>query len=307
MKSVQIVSWGTTDDLEVRDIPTPEAGAGQVRVKVQATGLNPVDWKIIEVMQDKPGGYGAHIVLPSGNGNDYAGVVDQVGEGVTGVSVGDAVFGGSRYFAQAEYVVDDAGSVIPIPDGLTVAQAGGLDIVGRTAVASVRQVAPQAGETVLVSAAAGGVGVIAAQLVRLAGARVIGTASPANHGYLTELGIEPVAYGDGLVERLRELAPEGIDAVLDNQGRATLEAAVELGVPTGRINTIAEHSFAAQHGISSVGGAKADNKDLAELAGRIAAGEILFPIDSVYPLDQVTAAYAHLKAGHLRGKVVLEP
>jgi NADPH:quinone reductase-like Zn-dependent oxidoreductase len=136
---------------------------------------------------------------------------------------------------------------------------------------------------------------------------VIGTASPANHGYLTELGIEPVAYGDGLVERLRELAPEGIDAVLDNQGRATLEAAVELGVPTGRINTIAEHSFAAQHGISSVGGAKADNKDLAELAGRIAAGEILFPIDSVYPLDQVTAAYAHLKAGHLRGKVVLEP
>ena len=178
MKSVQIVSWGTTDDLEVRDIPTPEAGAGQVRVKVQATGLNPVDWKIIEVMQDKPGGYGAHIVLPSGNGNDYAGVVDQVGEGVTGVSVGDAVFGGSRYFAQAEYVVDDAGSVIPIPDGLTVAQAGGLDIVGRTAVASVRQVAPQAGETVLVSAAAGGVGVIAAQLVRLAGARVIGTARP---------------------------------------------------------------------------------------------------------------------------------
>ncbi|MCK9916753.1 MULTISPECIES: NADP-dependent oxidoreductase [Microbacterium] len=307
MKSVQIVSWGATDDLEVRDIPTPEAGAGQVRVKVQATGLNPVDWKIIEVMQDKPGGYGAHIVLPSGNGNDYAGVVDQVGEGVTGVSVGDAVFGGSRYFAQAEYVVVDAGSVIPIPDGLTVAQAGGLDIVGRTAVASVRQVAPQAGETVLVSAAAGGVGVIAAQLVRLAGARVIGTASPANHGYLTELGIEPVAYGDGLVERLRELAPEGIDAVLDNQGRATLEAAVELGVPTGRINTIAEHSFAAQHGISSVGGAKADNKDLAELAGRIAAGEILFPIDSVYPLDQVTAAYAHLKAGHLRGKVVLEP
>ncbi|ODU78818.1 MAG: hypothetical protein ABT08_03155 [Microbacterium sp. SCN 71-21] len=307
MKSVQIVSWGTTDDLEVRDIPTPEADGGQVRVKVQATGLNPVDWKIIEVMQDKPGGYGAHIVLPSGNGNDYAGVVDQVGEGVTGVSVGDAVFGGSRYFAQAEYVVVDAGSVIPIPDGLTVAQAGGLDIVGRTAVASVRQVAPQAGETVLVSAAAGGVGVIAAQLVRLAGARVIGTASPANHGYLTELGIEPVAYGDGLVERLRELAPEGIDAVLDNQGRATLEAAVELGVPTGRINTIAEHSFAAQHGISSVGGAKADNKDLAELAGRIAAGEILFPIDSVYPLDQVTAAYAHLKAGHLRGKVVLEP
>jgi len=307
MKSVQIVSWGTTDDLEVRDIPTPEADGGQVRVKVQATGLNPVDWKIIEVMQDKPGGYGAHIVLPSGNGNDYAGVVDQVGEGVTGVSVGDAVFGGSRYFAQAEYVVVDAGSVIPIPDGLTVAQAGGLDIVGRTAVASVRQVAPQAGETVLVSAAAGGVGVIAAQLVRLAGARVIGTASPANHGYLTELGIEPVAYGDGLVERLRELAPEGIDAVLDNQGRATLEAAVELGVPTGRINTIAEHSFAAQHGISSVGGAKADNKDLAELAGRVATGEILFPIDSVYPLDQVTAAYAHLKAGHLRGKVVLEP
>ncbi|KQR92201.1 MAG: NADP-dependent oxidoreductase [Microbacterium ginsengisoli] len=307
MKSVQIVSWGATDDLEVRDIPTPEADGGQVRVKVQATGLNPVDWKIIEVMQDKPGGYGAHIVLPSGNGNDYAGVVDQVGEGVTGVSVGDAVFGGSRYFAQAEYVVVDAGSVIPIPDGLTVAQAGGLDIVGRTAVASVRQVAPQAGETVLVSAAAGGVGVIAAQLVRLAGARVIGTASPANHGYLTELGIEPVAYGDGLVERLRELAPEGIDAVLDNQGRATLEAAVELGVPTGRINTIAEHSFAAQHGISSVGGAKADNKDLAELAGRVATGEILFPIDSVYPLDQVTAAYAHLKAGHLRGKVVLEP
>ena len=307
MRTVQITSWGSVDTLRVDEVPSPRAGAGQVRVRVAAAGLNPVDWKIIEILRDAPGTYGAALALPAGNGNDFAGVVDEVGEGVTSVAVGDEVFGGKRFFAQAEYVVTDAEAVVPVPSGLSLDQAGGLDIVGRTAIASVRQVAPQPGETVLVSAAAGGVGVLAAQLARAAGARVIGTASAKNADYLRELGVEPVEYGEGLADRVRELAPEGIDAVLDNDGAATLRVALELGVPTERINTIADRAFAGEHGIATVGGAEASLGDPAELGRQIAAGEIVFPIDSAYPLDEVVAAYHHLKAGHLRGKVVLHP
>lgn len=307
MRAVQIVRWGDVSDLIVDEIDTPQPGPGQVRVRVSAAGLNPVDAKIIEIMQDSPGGYGDGVALPAGNGNDYAGIVDAVGEGVTAFGPGDAVFGGRRFFAQAEYVVDESENLRPVPAGLSLAQAGSLDIAGRTAVASVRQVAPRKGETVLVSAAAGGVGILAAQLARALGARVVGTASVANHAALRELGIDPVEYGAGLADRLRAIAPDGIDAVLDNEGRDTLETALELGVPIARINTIADRPFAAEHGISTVGGADASRHDLFELAARIAAGEISFPIDAAYPLEEVVAAYTRLKARHLRGKIVLEP
>ena len=309
MRAVRIVRWGDVNDLIVGEIDTPEPGPGQVRVRVCAAGLNPVDAKIIEIMQDSPGGYADGVVLPSGNGNDYAGIVDAVGEDVAAFAPGDAVFGGRRFFAQAEYVVDEAESLRPVPPGLSLAQAGGLDIAGRTAVASVRQVAPREGETVLVSAAAGGVGILAAQLARSLGARVIGTASVANHAALRELGIEPVEYGPGLAlaGRLRAAAPDGIDAVLDKEGRETLETALELGVPATRINTIVDRPFAAEHGISTVGGAEASRDDLAGLAARIAAGEVTFPIDATYPLEEVVAAYTRLKGRHLRGKIVLVP
>ena len=297
MRAVMIERLGSLDGLVVEEVPRPDPGPGEVRLRVRAAGLNPADWKILE--------YSTGLHVPVGNGTDVSGVVDAVGEGVAEWQPGDEVFGGSRFHAQADYGTVPADALLRKPAGLSWEQAGSLGIVGTTAVASLRAVAPQPGETVLVSAAAGGVGALAAQLAVRTGARVIGTASPDNHDFLRSIGVVPVAYGDGLVDAVRELAPDGVDVVLDNHGRETLEAAVALGVDPARVNTIADRGYAAEIGALSVGGAAASQSDLADLADLIAAGEVRLEIDSVFPLERVHEAYARLKGGHLRGKIVL--
>lgn len=290
---------GGPEVLEVVEAEVPEPGVGQVRVRVQAAGLNPVDWKTFR------GGGSYGVPLPAGVGNDFAGVVDALGEGVTEFAVGDAVYGGARHHAEADYLVIDADKLLRRPAGLTVEQAAGLDIVGRTALGSVTAVGIGPGDVVFVSAAAGGVGGLAAQLAVRAGATVVGTASEANHDHLRSLGVIPVAYGDDLVERLRDAAPGPFTAALDNHGRESIDAALALGVEPRRVNTIADRSVVAQYGISDVGGAGASLHNLPALAELIATGQLEFPIDSVYPLERVREAYEHLMAGHLRGKVVL--
>jgi len=293
--------FGGPEVLQLRTAPAPLAGPGEVRVRVHTAGLNPVDWKILA------GGEAAtryNASLPSGNGNDFAGVIDHVGAGVTGFTVGEAVLGGKRMFAQADYVVVDPAVLVRKPEKLSFVEAGALDIAGRTAWATVRSLRLTADDTVLVSAAAGGVGVLAAQLALRTGATVIGTAGPANHDFLLGLGVVPVAYGDGLVERLRAAAPR-YTAALDNNGAATIDAALALGVPGERINTIAARGHRADAGIQGVGGQHAEPGDLAALADLIAGGEVVLPIDSVYPVERVVDAYRHLMAGHLRGKVTL--
>lgn len=299
---VRVTRFGGPEVLEVVDDVEPHAGVGQVRVRVHYAGLNPVDYKVFGNPQR---GAAMGVVPPYTSGNDYAGVVDQVGAEVEGVRLGDAVFGGARHLAQADYVVVDADTVVRKPAGLSMEQAGGLDITGRTAWASVRSMGLTHGDTVLVSAAAGGVGLIAAQLAKRSGATVIGTASERNHEFLRSLGVIPVAYGEGMIDRLRAAAPQGFTAVLDNDGAATIDAALELGVPGERINTIAARDHGAPHGVKGVGGADADNTDLAELAELIAAGEIVSPIDSVHPLEKAREAYEHLMSRHVRGKVLL--
>ena len=290
---------GGPEVLTLVEAEIPEPGPGRVRVRVQAAGLNPVDWKTF-----RGGGmYGA--TLPSGVGNDFAGVVDALGAGVTGFEPGDAVYGGARHQAEADYLVIDAEKLLHRPAGLSLEQAAGLDIVGRTAIASVRAIEVVPGDVVFVSAAAGGVGGLASQLAIRAGATVVGTASAANHDYLRSLGVIPVAYGDDLVERLRDAAPGPFTAALDNHGRHSIDSALALGIEPRRVNTIADRSVVAEYGISDVGGGAASIHDLPELAQLIASGEIQFPIDSTYPLEQVREAYEHLMAGHLRGKVVL--
>ncbi|AMB58979.1 NADP-dependent oxidoreductase [Microterricola viridarii] len=303
-RAVMFRSFGAASDvLEVVEVPEPHAGAGQVRVRVKAAGLNPVDWKIALYPQVAT----AYRIteLPSGNGNDFSGVIDEVGEGVGSWKVGDEVYGGRRCYAQADYVLADAAILVPKPAGLSWEQAGALDIVGRTAWAEVASQNLTAADTVLVTAAAGGVGVLAVQLAKRAGATVIGTASPENHDYLRSLGVIPVAYGDGLVERIRAVAPQGVTVVLDNHGAASIQAGLDLGVDPSRINTIADRPFAAQHGVATVGGGAASREELAALGLLIAAGAVEFPIEARYPLEQVREAYALLQAGHLRGKIVL--
>lgn len=298
---VQYTEFGGPEILTVVEVPTPSPGPGEALVRVHAAGLNPVDYKIFHG-GPAAAAYGAH--LPSGVGNDYAGIVEALGEGVTTLSVGDAVLGGARNLAVADYVVAAADTLVPKPEALPFEVAGSLSVAARTAAATVRYLALTAADTVLVSAAAGGVGVLAVQLARRAGATVVGTASEANHAFLTDLGVIPVAYGDGLVERLREAAPQGYTAALDTHGPDTISAALELGIPIERIVTIAAYGDAAQ-GAAAVGGAQATPTDLAEVAQLLADGEIQLPIEATYPIEQVRAAYEHLLTGHLRGKIVI--
>jgi NADPH:quinone reductase-like Zn-dependent oxidoreductase len=294
---------GGPEVLTISEISEPHAGEGEVRVRVRFAGINPFDAK---VFSGEATSSPQNVSFPSGNGNDFAGVVDEIGDGVSTWAIGDEVLGGKGFSAQADYVVVAANALVRKPDALSWQQAGALDIVGRTAWASVESVSLTAADTVLVSAAAGGVGVIAAQLAKLKGAKVIGSASESNHEFLRSLGIHPVTYGQGMVERILEISPEGVTAALDNNGRETVDAALALGAPADRINTIADYAALDEYGTTGVGAAGATADDLATLAALVAAGTVQVPIDSVFPLEQVSEAYTKLLEGHSRGKIVLE-
>jgi NADPH:quinone reductase-like Zn-dependent oxidoreductase len=247
--------------------------------------------------------------LPSGFGTDYAGVVDQVGDGVTEFAAGDRVFGGALSRAVADYVVIDVAGTIAAggdahhtPDGVDDRTAATLAIGGCTAAAALAVVKPGPGDTLLIGGAGGGVGVFAVQLARLAGARVIGTGSATSADALRVLGAEPVAYGDGLASRLRALAPADVTAAIDLYGTETAQAARELGVPDERITTIA----AQVDGITPANGANAAPGAIEEIARLVAAGQLRVPIAACFPVGQIRAA-VELQAGrHVHGKVVID-
>jgi NADPH:quinone reductase-like Zn-dependent oxidoreductase len=290
--------------LVVRDVPVPQAGPGQVRVRVTAAGLNPMDWFMTS---DAATAARFGLSLPVGFGTDYAGVVDHVGDGVIGFAAGDRVFGSALSRAIADFVVVDAtggaaNEVHHTPDAVDDRTAATLTIAGRTAIAALAVVPVGPDDTVLIGAAGGGVGVFAVQLARIAGARVIGTGSAASADFLRELGAEPVAYGDGLVERVRALAPRGITAALDLYGSETVQAARALGVRDARITTIA----AVVDGVAASNGASATRGDLERLAGLISAGRLRVPIAASFPVEDIRAA-VELQAGrHVKGKVVID-
>ncbi|MEU4243409.1 NADP-dependent oxidoreductase [Actinoplanes sp. NPDC026619] len=304
-KAVQLDSFGGPEVLSVREVPAPQAGPGQIRVRVTAAGLNPMDW-IMTADADTAARFG--LSLPAGFGTDYAGVVDQVGDGATGFAAGDRVFGSALSRAVAGFVVvDAAGSVAAneahrTPDGVDDPTAATLAIAGRTAAAALAVVSPGPGDTVLMGGAGGGVGVFAVQLARLAGARVIGTGSATSADFLRGLGAEPVAYGDGLADRVRALAGDGVTAAIDLHATETVDAARALGVEDKRICTIA----AQVDGVMAANGASAAPGALAEIAGLVAAGRLRVPIAATFPIEEICAA-VELQAGrHARGKIVID-
>ncbi|WP_329524004.1 NADP-dependent oxidoreductase [Streptomyces jietaisiensis] len=318
-RAVRLRSFGGPEALEVHQVPAPEAGPGQVRVRVTAAGLNPMDW-VMTADADTAARFG--LTLPVGFGTDYAGVIDQVGEGVTGFAPGDRVFGGALSRAVADLVVVDArgdtaaDEVHHTPEGVDDRTAATLTIAGRTAAAALAALGSGSGahsnpglglglgpdDTVLIGGAGGGVGVFAVQLARVAGARVIGTGSAASADHLRSLGAEPVAYGDGLTDRVRALAPEGITAALDLHGVDTVHAARELGVPDARICTIA----AQIEGVPAANGANAAPGALEEIAALIAAGRLRVPVAATFPIDEIRRATELQAARHVRGKVVID-
>lgn len=305
MKAVRFDSYGGIDVLYVADVPAPVAGPGQALVQVKAAGINPGEAKIREGLLHSRW----PATFPSGEGSDLAGIVTEIGPGVTGVAVGDEVIGYTDNRAShAEYVVVDVENLTGKPAAVPWEVAGALKVAGTTAQAAIRAVALSGGDTVAVSAAAGGVGSIAVQLARLAGAKVIGIAGTDNHDWLSGHGVIPVVYGDGVTDRIRQAAQGTLDAFIDTFGADYVQVALDLGVGPSRIDTIANFAAVAQFGVKAEGGAAVPGAEtLAELADLVAAGKLEVPIAGAFPLSQVREAYARLASGHIRGKIVLVP
>jgi len=303
-KAVRFEEYGGVGVLNVVEVPMPEPGPAQVLVRVKAAGINPGEAKIREGLLHSMW----PATFPSGQGSDLAGIVAQAGTEVTGFAEGDEVIGYTDDRAsQAEYVLAEAAHLTAKPAGVPWLVAGSLFVAGVTAYAAVRAVALTAGDTVVVSGAAGGVGSIAVQLARRAGATVIGLASPANHEWLAGHGVIPVSYGDGVADRIRQAAAK-VDAFIDTFGADYVELALDLGVEPSRIDTIVRFDAVQEHGVKAEGSAAgASAAVLAELAGLVAAGELEIPIVATFPLDQVRDAYRLLAQGHLRGKIALLP
>jgi NADPH:quinone reductase-like Zn-dependent oxidoreductase len=304
-RAVKFDHYGGLEVLEVVDVPRPTPGPGQVLVRVKAAGINPGEISI------RKGVFAERwpAKFPSGQGSDFAGVVEETGPGVAKLAKGDEVIGFTHERAsQAEFVVVDAGNLVPRPAKVSWEQAGGLFVAGTTAFAAVRAVDLKAGDTVVVSGAAGGVGSIAVQLARNAGAKVIGLAGKGNDQWLTAHGVIPVAYGDGVEGRIRAASGGKVDAFVDTFGGGYVELAIKLGVAPNRIDTIIDWAAAEKYHVKTDGSAAAANAEvLGQLAGLMAAGKLEIPIAKVYPLSKVREAYQDLEQRHTRGKIVLEP
>lgn len=304
MKAIAINRYGGPEVVEYIDLPDPKVGPDSVLVEVRAAGVNPVDWKVRDGALD--GILDAHFPLVMGW--DVAGVVRAVGGAVTEFAPGDEVFGYVRKDAvehgtYAELVSAPVRTLARKPAALDWAQSGGLPLAGLTALQSLRALRLAEGETVLVHAAAGGVGHLAVQLARAAGARVIGTAAERNHDFLRGLGADPVAHGEGLADRVRALAPDGVDAALDLVGHGAVGVSAELVADPGRIASVADF------GVKAVGGryvwVRPDAGGLAELAALADDGRLTVTVASTFPLAQAASAQALSAEGRTRGKIVL--
>ena len=289
--------FGGPEVLEIVDLPDPHPGPGQIRIAVRAAGVNPSDWKKRKGLMDGE--------LPQTLGYEAAGIVDELGEGVTDVAVGDRVFGFSAEgAAQAELAV--LSYYAPIPPSLGFAGAAALPAAIETAARALDQLRVKSGSTVLINGASGSVGSAAVQLAVARGARVIGTASPGAHDYLRSLGAEPVAYGEGMAGRVRALAPDGVGAALDVAGSGVLPDLIELAGGPEFVITIADFAGAQQYGVRfSRGDSGRAIYALAEVGELIESGRFSLPVAQTFPLADIAEAHRVGEEGRVRGKLVL--
>ena len=296
MKAIVYREFGGPEVLRPEDVEEPHPGPGQVRIAVRAAGVNPFDWKV------RSGSFGSP-QLPRTPGVDVAGVVDGLGEGVTGVEPGDGVFGWATGGAYAEHTV--LGRFVLKPERMPWEVAAALPIAGDAARRGLDLLGVAGGDVLLVHGAAGSVGGIVVQLAGARGATVIGTASEAHHDHLRAIGAVPTTYGDGLVGRVRDFAPQGVDAIFDVAGRGALPASIELRGGADRIVTIADPA-AERYGVpfSSGGGARS-TAALDELVEHYNAGRLVAPVRRTFPLAEAAEAHRLGETGHGRGKIVL--
>jgi enoyl reductase len=299
-KAVVFSRYGGPDVLHVIDVPPAQPGPGQVRVGVKAAGVQPFD----SLFRSGAAQQWVPAAFPQRLGNEFAGIVDAVGVGVEEVSVGDEVFGWAMLTAYAEHVVVPTSDIVLKPDGLPWVDAGVLSASGQTAMTALDLLGVGDGDTVLIHAAAGGVGSFAVQLARAAGATVIGTASERNHEYLRTLGAIPVAYGEGLADRVRAVAP-GVTAALDTSGTVeALQASVELVADRQRTGTVAYQPAADALGVRRLSTQRSADR-LRRLADLHARGQLTVEIQQTYPLDRAAQAHHAIETGHVRGKLAL--
>ena len=297
MRAAQFSQFGGPEVLEIVDLPDPHPGVGEIRIKVRAAGINASDWKKRQGLMDQ--------VLPQTLGYEAAGIVDEIGDDVSGVTIGDRVFGASPYgAAQAELAVLSYWA--PIPNSLDYARSAAIPAAAETAARSLDQLGVTAGSTVLISGASGSVGSAAVQLAVERGARVIGTGSPGMHDALRSLGAEPVAYGDGMPERVRAIMSSGVDFALDVAGSGVLPELVELAGAPERVITVADFRGAQQTGIRfSRGDTGRATYALAQVAQMTETGRFSIQVGRAFPLTEVADAHRVGEAGTLRGKLVL--
>ncbi|MEU5012043.1 NADP-dependent oxidoreductase [Streptomyces sp. NPDC021749] len=305
MKAISTERYGDPDVLTYSDLPDPKVAPDSVLVRVRAAGVNPVDWKSLAGYLDPM----LNVHFPLIPGWDVAGVVEAVGADATEYQVGDEVIGYVRkddlqHGTYAELVAAPVRTLARKPAALSWQQAAGLPLAGLTAYQAARRVGAKAGETALVHAAAGGVGSLGVQILVAQGLRVIGTASERNHDFLRSLGAEPVSYGDGLADRVRALAPDGIDVALDFVGGGVVDVSQELLKDRGRVVSIADGEVTAKGG--HLVWVRPDSDGLTALGALADAGKLTVAVDAVYPLSEAPEALRRSMAGRARGKIVLE-
>lgn len=298
MRAVVFDEFGGPEVLHLGEVPEPEAGPGQIRVRVEAVGLNPFDGKVRSGAMETA----FRTALPAVPGSEVAGVVDQLGDGVVGVAVGDRVTGWTSRGA-AELAILKLWA--PVPDDLDATRAAALPVAGEAARRALRILELKPGETLLVHGASGGVGGLATQLAVAAGVRVIGTASPANQERVASYGATPTTYGEGLVGRVRALAP-AVDAVLDAAGSGVLPDSIELRGGTDRVVTLADPT-AHDLGVEFPERSEPSAEELADLVGQVVRGEVSVPVAKVLPLAEAARGQALVDEGRAGGKVVLVP
>ena len=300
VRALQFTAYGGPEVLRWADAPVPHAGPGQIRIAVRAASVNPLDWKILTGALS-----GGQPLIGTGYlGYDAAGVVDELSDGVTDVTVGDDVFGRGQN-SQAEYAVLTAWARKPSSVDWAVAAAAG--VAGETAERGLRLLGVTAGDTMFIDGGAGGVGSVAVQMAVARGARVIASSSEANSGYLREIGAIPVLYGDGVADRVRDAAGGPVDGVFDVAGKTPVQELVSLVPEPSRVLSIA--NFAAGQAGARVSGGDADSRPmeaLAEVAELLAQNKLVIKIQT-FPFDRAAEAFTISQGGHARGKLVLVP